>query len=356
MRKTATRNQAMDFLRSCAVLFVVTAHAELAHVGPSGDRYFGMGGTGVDLFFVLSGYLLGHQLFSELRETGRIDVGRFWIRRWMRTLPAYYVMLSLTTLWLIARQKTALISPSYFVFLQNYLTDLPYYSITWSLCVEEHFYLAIAPALLLSARHRAAGWLVAAFFLILPLACRSMSWYGSPDETHVRWDGCALGVLIALAKVWFPDLWGFLAKLAPALATVGLLAFLQAGLARIYPTKFLGIPDPIAWSLIYGSWVLLANSSPFWSERFRVVGARYLAERSYAVYLLHPEILALSRRMPSLPFPLHLAATVLLSLAVAEILFRFVERPINELREKLAASRSRDRPEVPASVADVNPA
>ena len=343
MKHATSRNGSMDLLRCCAVLLVVTSHAEMAHAGPAGERRLGIGGTGVDLFFVLSGYLLGHQLFMELRETGRIDVRRFWVRRWMRTLPAYYTMLLLTTSWLVARNKVDLISPSYFVFLQNYLTDLPYYTITWSLCVEEHFYLAIAPTLLIGSRSRPAGFALALFFLAGPLACRSASWYRTLEETHVRWDGCALGVLLAMAKVWSPGPWGTLARMAPALATLGLLVFLQKGLSPAYPVDFVGFNDPLVWALTYASWVLLANSGPSWAGRFRVAGVRYLAERSYAVYLLHPEILAVSKRLPPLPFPLHLATTLAFSLGAAEILFRCVERPINDARERFRISRSRGR-------------
>jgi peptidoglycan/LPS O-acetylase OafA/YrhL len=336
-----SRNGSMDFLRCCAILLVVMAHSELAYVGPMGKRYLSIGGTGVDLFFVLSGYLLGHQLFIELRETGNIDVRRFWIRRWMRTLPAYYVMLSLTMFWLFVSQKARMISPSYLTFLQNYLTDLPYYSVTWSLCVEEHFYLVIAPIILLCSRSRLATWFVVPLFLIVPLACRTMHWYRSLAETHVRWDNCALGVLIALVKVRLPNLWALLERLAPSLAVAGLVLFLQNGLSHHYPSYFVGFADPVVWAMIYSSWVLLANSSLYWSKQFQNAGIRYMADRSYSVYLLHPEILALSKRIPSLSFPLHLTATLLLSLAIAEVLFRFVERPINQARERFRVSRSR---------------
>ncbi|MFM8271001.1 MAG: acyltransferase family protein, partial [Gemmata sp.] len=191
------RYPGLDLLRAAAVVAVVSCHAVTSFGSPPEYRAVQLGGKGVDLFFVLSGWLLGRQLLRELCDTGTIDLRRFWYRRWLRTLPAYFAVLALTYTWHLARGGRD-VRPAYLFFGQTYLTDLPYFGISWSLCVEEHFYLAVAPLLLLLWRGRAALALLP-LLLVLPAACRAAGWYVHDPgvETHTRYDTCAVGVLLS---------------------------------------------------------------------------------------------------------------------------------------------------------------
>lgn len=347
--KPTSRNGSLDVLRSLAILLVVNCHTVSAFGSTSGLHVLQLGGKGVDLFFVLSGWLLGHQLLSELRDTGGIDVQRFWLRRWLRTLPAYYAVLALTYLWQVAGRQDGDLCWSYLIFGQTYLTDMPYFGVSWSLCVEEHFYLGVAPLLLLLAG-RGRSWLLLPV-LLLPSVCRAFGWYQSLEQTHVRYDQCALGVALAYAAVFAPNTWQRLCRWAPGLAVLGLVAGAVPALGRVYPEWDGGDPGPLAWAAVAASLVLLANSTPFW-QQLRVPAARYLADRAYAVYLLHGEALALMKRTDGLPFWLYLAGTWALSLLLAELLFRLVERPIMRAREWFAVScgRGRQPAGVPAPV------
>src|SRR5262245_7175385 len=132
----ARRNGSLDLLRSLAIILVVNCHCVGAHGDAAALHVLQLGGKAVDLFFVLSGWLLGYQLLSEFRDTGTIDVRRFWLRRWLRTLPAYYAVLLLTFLWQIAARHNYELCWSYLLFGQTYLTDMPYFGVSWSLCVE----------------------------------------------------------------------------------------------------------------------------------------------------------------------------------------------------------------------------
>ena len=217
------RNGTLDTLRSLAIVMVVTCHAVSAYGSPESLHVLQMGGKGVDLFFVLSGWLLGHQLLMELKSTGSIDVPRFWLRRWLRTLPAYYAVLGLTFAWQAIGRGNQGLDWSYVFFGQTYLSDMPYFGVSWSLCVEEQFYLAVAPLLLLFFRHRRALPLLP-LLLLVPPVCRAMGWYGSLSQTHVRWDQCAVGVVLACVAVFRPGWWQQLCRLAPVVALGGLAA------------------------------------------------------------------------------------------------------------------------------------
>ena len=166
------RNGSMDILRSLAIITVVNCHAGTAFATDPIRSIFGLGGRGVDLFFVLSGWLLGHQLLTELREKGTIEIKRFWLRRWVRTLPAYYAVLLPTYLQQMYKYHELSFNPSFLVFGQTYWSTMPYFGISWSLCVEEHFYLLIAPLLMLLRR----GWGAIALLVLLGLRRSSDHW------------------------------------------------------------------------------------------------------------------------------------------------------------------------------------
>ena len=93
------------------------------------------------------------------------------------------------------------------------------------------------------------------------------------------------------------------------------------------------------WALICGSWVLLAVARPNWASR-EIPAVRYLAERSYAIYLLHLEALAILKRLDGLSLVMLLILTWAITIPLAELLFRFIERPGMRLRERFSASRS----------------
>jgi len=117
-----TRVANLDFLRAAAITLVVLCNAGV-EAGASGfsGQLAASGWIGVDLFFVLSGWLVGGLYWRELGRTGTVETGRFWARRWLRTIPAYLVALHVVFL-----AKRAFVTPSlayeagYIVFVQNY--------------------------------------------------------------------------------------------------------------------------------------------------------------------------------------------------------------------------------------------
>jgi peptidoglycan/LPS O-acetylase OafA/YrhL len=337
----ANRNTGLDVLRCLAVIVVVNAHTA-STLGPG--RYLHamqLGGVGVDLFFVLSGWLLGQQLLRELRTTGRVEVRRFWYRRWMRTLPAYFAVLALTFLWHVWTKHDSRLPWSYFFFGQNYLTNLSCFSVSWSLCVEEHFYLAVAPVLFALFRFRHARYVLPAF-LLLPAVCRYMGWYHSLYQTHVRYDECAAGVLLASCKEFRPQAWRILSRFAPVLALAGAGAACYNVVKRVNPSWGGADLPTTLWCLIFAAFVLFANVGSTWLRGGAAfVPVRYLAERSYAVYLLHPDALAIMKHWAAIPPVLYFSLAWVLSLAFAEVLYRAVERPFMRAREWFSSTAGR---------------
>jgi peptidoglycan/LPS O-acetylase OafA/YrhL len=328
-----SRNHSLDILRGLAILLVINCHAA-STLEPSRVMHcFQLGGKGVDLFFVLSGWLLGNQLLLELTKSGTIDIKRFWYRRWLRTLPAYYAVLAFTFLWQIAAKSNWALCWSYLAFGQNYSTELPYFSVSWSLCVEEHFYLVIAPLLLVFFRVRLMLCLLPVI-LLTPACCRYLGWYHSLHETHVRYDFCAVGVLLAYARVACPRLWHYLCRTAPILAVLGVAVAGYNVVCRLNPDWQKGDVNLVVWLFVFGAFVLLANSGEYWKRKLRVPGFRYLADRSYALYLLHPEALAVARLfLKDIPVVLYFVLTWMLCLVLAEILYRSIELPFMQARE-----------------------
>ncbi len=145
------RNIGLDIIRATAILMVLTSHSWLIFI--AGRYYLSIFGViGVELFFILSGFLLGSILFKEFAiapfsfKTLKI----FWIRRWFRTLPLYFIFLLFNICVTNVIFETKVWNWKYFFFLQNFVGPHPSMMIeAWSLSVEEWFYLSF-PLILFS--------------------------------------------------------------------------------------------------------------------------------------------------------------------------------------------------------------
>jgi peptidoglycan/LPS O-acetylase OafA/YrhL len=149
---SSRRNFGLDVLRSSASISVMAlTHGAFFfyHLWPNQRALWYVGSLGMDMFFVLSGFLIGGILLDSMSE-GRDWVRRFWMRRWIRTLPNYYVFLVLNiVIWWYSVGPVP-DWPKYLFFLQNLVwVQSPFYPESWSLALEEMFYL-VAPLLFLA--------------------------------------------------------------------------------------------------------------------------------------------------------------------------------------------------------------
>ncbi len=198
------RNIGLDVLRAAAISMVFLVHG----VGLEGKPLVGEFGTGVDLFFVLSGFLIGRIYFRSTRADAAVPFSLlgFWRARWWRTLPPYLVAL---VVYAVVRAtvapKQAPLDWHYLFFLQNYF-GVPAFGPSWSLCVEEHFYLLLP--LLAWAVERTLGraafrWaLPVAFFVPLALRILTLSVTGSLPPfwfwmSHLHCEGMVAGLWLA---------------------------------------------------------------------------------------------------------------------------------------------------------------
>ena len=307
----------LDHLRALAILLVLGFHYQLQFSHPSWTEWFmQIGWTGVDLFFVLSGFLIASQLFAHIKKGRGISLKDFFIKRIFRILPIYFFIVSVYFLLPNFREKETL-PPlwKFLTFTQNFGLEIKHFgtfSHAWSLCVEEHFYLLLPLILLFLTSKKLFAksyWILIALF-VFGIVFRMYLWsiyYPSNTvidsslpywtehiyyPTYNRLDGLLVGVAIAALYQFSPKLWGKISKfgnqliiISIALLTVIYFAFADLG---AYSTSIWGFP---LISIAYGFLVLGAISpSSFlyhWNSRMTTL----IATLSYAIYLSHKGII-----------------------------------------------------------------
>jgi len=258
---SVVRDSNLDLLRAAAIVMVVAYHLiQTSPVRPPAHvRFWRAGEYGVDLFFVLSGWLIGSLYWKEHIRFGSVQLWQFWLRRWCRTLPPYFAALTLA--WVAVHfYRDQGFNWHYLFFLQNYQPRLEFFSISWSLCIEEHFYLLV-PLLLAFAGRK--SWRVAALFSILILCAPVARWLRSPHSTlprfgygqtatHLRTEGLILGFWAAYCSTCLPARWTALRAAAPwtlLASAIVLGATRRSALKGIFPAQLVrGIFDSlVAW-------------------------------------------------------------------------------------------------------------
>lgn len=335
--RPAGRSTQLDILRAVAALLVVCMHVKFVPILSA------IGWIGVDLFFVLSGFLISRLLLVEAAQTGAIQIGRFYLRRAFKIYPPFWLLLAATPFILseppTIRQWTAELS-----FMQSYFEGI--WGLTWSLAVEEHFYLLLP--LLLSLLFRADSHrVIPRIGVILLFACTTLRYMGvrhlgagpwDPSavlRSHVRMDQLFVGVVIGYwftrdrdaaklqLKRWHPWL---LALIAIALLTV-LIApkqvVLSVGLALL--------------SLGFGAVVLTAACEPARQAGILERAMAEIGRSSYALYLWHipmfvifSRLIGLAPNSSVLAFSAYLTVTIGWSIALT----RLFENPILAFRDR----------------------
>jgi len=315
----------------------------------------------VEVFFVLSGFVLAPQILHCLASAYRPDIGIFLVRRWMRTIPPYYVALAAITVLSGNIFKPEFLS--YIFYVQNFASSLPeaadYFAVAWSLSVEEWFYVAFA-VLVIGAQLAGVGRrgfinLVILFALAF-IAARSVSgdmanWDAAIRRVTIfRLDAIAYGFLLYVALQRLEqDYRRFAGPLLTclALAAVSALAFATGWAASINGSPLAQHAYPFT-SGLFG--VVLIFALTFHRDTFQQSPAfaatcYFLGKVSYTIYLFHLIVILLLRpRLGDLSIALQLAIYVAVLIGFCTAFFYGFESPILATRPRYRAEILRQRP------------
>jgi peptidoglycan/LPS O-acetylase OafA/YrhL len=355
----SNRRLDLDVVRGVAILLALGWHFSRNHSGNAvldalqwPGRTFGW--AGVDLFFVLSGFLMGQLLLRERARTGSFDGRRFTARRLLKLWPVLYLFLAVQSV--VGPQSWDTFLWQNALHLQNYAgTSVRH---LWSLAVEEHFYLALALLFPLCARRRRAvrllvavlvGVLVAALALRVAGVAAGVSDVRLQWRTHIRIDSLAAGVLLAVVRVHAPAT--FAGLLRRRYLWAGLVLLGGWWLVAIGKEGTLGAT--LGYTVAYltaAAFVLLLHDAR-WVDRARWLSRPMAAmgRYSYGIYIWH--VLAahlLLDQLPGLDYqsatPAAQAAKYGAAIVTGIGATVLVERPVLRLRDRLFPARTAPAP------------
>ncbi|PXW29156.1 acyltransferase family protein [Paraburkholderia caballeronis] len=355
----------LDFVRGIAILAVMGFHFHTVRTGNPLIEAIeyplkNFGREGVNLFFTLSGFLVGGLLLKQYSQSGSIDARRFIVRRMFKIWPAYYALILFHTF--VGRHPRDTFLWQNLTHLQNYYgTSIAQ---TWSLAVEEHFYLFLPALLLLLARWRVNANVIIGVLAVLCVAvfaARSVVVAnGNLDAafayTQYRIDSLLFGVLLAALYWMKPDVYRRLAAHTGALivAVVALCAWL------VFATRHTALDESIGFTLqaigFCAVIVLVLEHSGMFSASWFYRAVAWMGVYSYGIYLWHSLALApgdfLIRKTAALAWPptaiwaIVLPAQFIIAIGLGYLTTRAIEYPFLRLRDAYFPDR---RAKVPAT-------
>lgn len=377
---TGTRMVGPDILRSLAILLVMLVHLPLNATPGVLVTVREYGWLGVDIFFVLSGHLIGTQLFKEITRSGAVDFKSFYLRRAFRIFPAFFVVLALYALVPMLRDAPTMQPLWKFA---TFTVNLGFdpregnaFSQAWTLAVEEQFYLVLPLLVLMLYGRFGTGWVVAlaGILTLSGIVLRYAIWDTQVGvlvadgqfrpafatylrdvyyPTYTRLDGLLFGVVLAATRFFKPKLcrqylppkvtlplglaFVIVALICLAirgpLAGQGIFPVFQAQLGAVagFPLISIGI------ALLFCAMLDLEHVL----NRWPVPGAALVATLSYSLYLTHKSAFHVMRLVvgeENLQGSLGLVFYLIASFAVAAVLWFCVERTFLQLRDRMLSS------------------
>ncbi|MES2478503.1 MAG: acyltransferase [Bacteroidota bacterium] len=363
-QEIAQKYYGLDHLRALAIFSVFLFHYFILSGGKPEwlPDFAKFGWTGVDLFFVLSGFLISSQLFEQINQEQKISFSTFFLKRFFRIVPAFLFTLGLYFCFPVFREKESL-PPlwKFLTFTQNFSLNLRNsgtFSHAWSLCVEEHFYLVLP--LLLIVLQRSNGikksfWLVLLLFS-LGFSARIFSYnhFYLPDidsenagvhwyqyiyyPTYNRLDGLLVGVSIAAMVKFRPIFWSKISDYGHVFLIVGLGiltgAYYLCYEQQTFNASVFGFP---LIAVGYGCMLMGAISPGSFLYKWNSTLSSLIASLSYAIYLTHKGIIHMTHQFLSnynLNDNLLLLICIATCLAAAILLHFSIEKPFMLLRKK----------------------
>lgn len=366
------RNIGLDYLRSMAILIVLANHALLGFFIDTGKvKFEGITAAlsvssviAIEWLFVLSGFLIGTMMIRSFeRQSNWLRSARdFWLRRWFRTVPNYYLFVFVNLFLVYVGYSNGKFEYKYFAFSQNlaWVEATPhFFGESWSLALDEWFYLTmpiLIGCLSFFVKDKKVSFIGAACILItLPMVDRIF--HITPDEffqwdaeirriTIYHLDATGWGVLAASANKWFPGWWhkDVKNKAAFGILSMGIGLFLVIGLINPSWDQFHLYHYSSSFSITFlagGSFLVLPWLA---SWRIRKLNINWVVEKlslySYSIYLVHFPLIFIFRHFIELNkestfYSLVLVTFCWLTLIIflSAIIFHWFEKPVSDLRE-----------------------
>jgi peptidoglycan/LPS O-acetylase OafA/YrhL len=357
-----TKLPSLNGLRAISILTVVLFHLIHFNTATVQETLFRIpifnGRLGVNMFFVISGFLITYLLLKEENKFGVISLKDFYVRRTLRIFPAYYFLLSVY--WLLQRSRLIYISPQEWLTsltYTKYLTMNEYYtSHTWSLAVEETFYLFWPMAFMLGdkIRKRVAFFLILIVPIVRVFASRSTAPWLSEQSLFTRIDAIAMGCFFALYKdsilTWLGTRWNkaFYSSIIIIFALPWLSILAERTNFNLIFVAFGGLTGTIAnlsiaFILMYsafrpeGNWYKLLNTKLF----------DYIGALSYSIYLWQQLFVC-----PRAWWFTHLPQNIVYIFIASLFSYNIIERPFLKLKARFTKrNRATPAPGIANSVA-----
>jgi peptidoglycan/LPS O-acetylase OafA/YrhL len=351
------RSFGIDFIRTVSILLVILRHYRFT----TGFNY---GYFAIEFLFVISGFLIGQILFTDFFSTEVIQqesLKRFMTRRWFRILPLYYFCLFVK----FAIDHSIGWNILYYVFfMQNHFYGITFYPETWTLVIDEWFYLGVPLMLFLFIKYVSAKpskilWFIIGVILTINVLrflwvyFTNAQWAGLVGNVPFRQDTLLFGVLLAFVKNkyrhvfdWMNSFKFFLFTLVMLSGYFAVIYFIRTPVDRV--NSFIWTRT-ISFSLLS---FLIMLTLPFFENsfprpksprlKFYTKAITWGSKLSYAIYLVHVEVLLLL--LDKLTFPgIHMFWTrcmiVVVTLVISYILYNIIEKPLLIYRDKYFPDR-----------------
>ena len=339
----------LDGLRGVAAMVVVIFHMSF---GPAANGF-----AGVDVFFVLSGFLITSLLVREHAATGSVALGRFYLRRLLRLYPALVLTCAgVLLLGTLTGESGAVAGASLaaLAYVANWWIYLghaaPLLEHTWTLSIEEHFYLLWPITLVLVWSRRGLFRVLGIGIAIAAVVAVMVSWPSSiaaVRASYVRGVPIIWGSLVAVAmRRWDFGRVGRPLRWLQIVASLLLLGLLVVPWEFGWVTGAFGVAGLLTVVIVLGIAVSPGGAREVWANRVLV----WLGRRSYGLYLYHFPILSLfAHQLRVGPDWLRSCAGLAVTLAVVAFSYRFVELPFLRLKDRRFASAFRGDAQRPSA-------